>query len=226
LIRRAIAPKRKQKLHTEYRAFLANRTNIDINTADSEQLILPGLWSFFFLWYGFTTAEKLTAEGDVVFTTSVCKKPEVSDAHISMGQDMKKEPSDELISLESHGLLFITIGIVPPTEGDVAVLDVEDTVIADSDPVGISAQVLKDTLGAIKRRLAIDNPFFMVEPSSEYLKGSVVFQMRYAAGEYKITRFKTVFEIVQELASEQCGYNPYRDEKPFSARHPAGFVRR
>lgn len=64
----------------------------------------------------------------------------MSDAHISMGQYMKKEPSDELISLESHGLLFITIGIVPPAEGDIAVLDLEDTIIADSNPVGISAQ--------------------------------------------------------------------------------------
>ena len=36
---------------------------------------------------------------------------------------MKEEPSDELIGLESHGLLFIPIGIVPPAEGDIAVLD-------------------------------------------------------------------------------------------------------
>ncbi len=83
---------------------------------------------------------------------------------------MKKEPSYELIGLESHGLLFITIGIVPPAERDIAVLDLEDTVITDSDPVGISAQILKDTLSAVKRWLAIDNPLFMVELSSEHFK--------------------------------------------------------
>ena len=111
----------------------------------------------------------------------------MSDSHISTGQYMKKEPSNELIGLESHGLLFIPIGIVPPAEGDIAVLDIEDTVIADSDPVGISAQVLKDTLGAVKRRLAIDNPFLMVELSSEHLKGSGVLEMTDTAGEDKIT---------------------------------------
>ena len=58
---RAIAPKRKQKLYPENRAFLADRTDSDINTADSEQLILPGLWFFFFIYYGFTTANELTA---------------------------------------------------------------------------------------------------------------------------------------------------------------------
>ena len=120
-----------------------------------------------------------------------------------MGQYMKKEPSDELIGLESHGLLFITIGIVPPAEGDIAVLHLEDTVIADSDPVGISAKVLKDTFSAVERWFAIDNPFLMVELSSEHLKGSGVLQMTDAAGEDKITRFKTAFEMIQELAPEQ-----------------------
>jgi hypothetical protein len=99
---------------------------------------------------------------------------------------MKEEPSDELIGLESHGLLFIPIGIVPPTEGDIALLDLEDTIITDSDPVGISAQILKDSLGAVKRRLAIDNPFFMVELPSEHLKGSEFLQMTDATGEDKL----------------------------------------
>jgi hypothetical protein len=79
------------------------------------------------------------------------------DAHISMRQNMKEEPSYELIGLESHGLLFITIGIVPPAEGDVVVLDFEDTIVTDSDPVGISTKILKDTLGSVERWLAIYN---------------------------------------------------------------------
>jgi len=127
----------------------------------------------------------------------------VSYAHISMGQYMKEEPSDELIGLESHGLLFITISIVPPAEGDIAVLDLEDTVIADRDPVGISAKVLKDTLSAIERRLAIDDPLFMIELSSEDFKDTWVFKMTDAAREYKVTQLKAAFEMIQELTPEQ-----------------------
>lgn len=100
---------------------------------------------------------------------------------------MKEEPSDELIGLESHSLLFIPIGIVTPAEGDSAVLDFEDTVIADSDSVGVSAKVLKDTLGSVKRRFAVDNPFFMIELYSECLKCSKIFQMTDASWEDKIT---------------------------------------
>jgi hypothetical protein len=38
---------------------------------------------------------------------------------------------------------------------------VEDAVIADGDPVGISAEVLEDTLDTVEGRFAIDDPFLM-----------------------------------------------------------------
>jgi hypothetical protein len=130
---------------------------------------------------------------------------------------MKEEPSNELIGFESHGLLFISISIIPPPEGYIAVPNFEDTVIADSDSVGISAKVLKDALGTIERRLAVDNPFFMVELSSEHIKGFGILEMTNTSGEDKLTRLKAAFEIIQELAPEQCGHDPHRDEKSLSA---------
>jgi hypothetical protein len=115
---------------------------------------------------------------------------------------MKEEPSYELIGLESHGLLFITICIVSPAERDITVIDFEDAIVADSDPVGISAQIFKDTLCSVERWLTIDNPFFMVELSSKDFKGMWLFQMTDTAGEDEITRFKTAFQIIQELSPE------------------------
>ncbi len=100
---------------------------------------------------------------------------------------MEEEPSDELRSLEGHGLLFISIGVVPPAEGDITILDLEDTIIADSDPVGISAEIFEDALGTIEGRLAVDNPFFMIELPSEDLKGSGILEMMDAAWEDKLT---------------------------------------
>jgi len=126
---------------------------------------------------------------------------------------MEEEPSDELINLQNHGLLFIPIGIVTPAEGDIAVLHIEDTVIAYSNPVGVSAEIFEDTFGAIERRFAIDNPFFMIELSSEELKCSRVLQMTYAAGEDKMARFKAALQIIQELTPEQLRENLYVDEE-------------
>lgn len=111
----------------------------------------------------------------------------MSDADIPMRQYMKEEPSYELIGLDSHSLLFIAIGIVPPAEGDIAVLDIEDTIVADRYSMSVSAQILEDTLGAIERRLAIDNPFFIVELPSEHLKAYGILKMTDASWEDKIT---------------------------------------
>jgi len=63
---------------------------------------------------------------------------------------MKKDPSDKFICLERHGLFTVIICIISPEERDIAALDIKDSVIADSDPVGISAEVLKNPRGAIE----------------------------------------------------------------------------
>ena len=106
---------------------------------------------------------------------------------IARGQDMKQEPSDELVGLEGHGLLTVLVCIIPPSEGNFALMDVEDAVIADRNPVGISAEVLKDTLDAIERGFAIDDPLFTIERTPESFKVPGLLKMMDTVGEYKIT---------------------------------------
>lgn len=99
---------------------------------------------------------------------------------------MKQEPSDELVSLERHGLLTVVVCIISPSKGNIAVLVGEDAVIADRNPVSISAEVLKDPLGAIEGRFAIDDPLLVVEKSSERFEGFGLLEVDNTAGEYKI----------------------------------------
>jgi hypothetical protein len=137
---------------------------------------------------------------------------------------VKQEPSDELFHLEAHDLLAVLIRIIPPWEGDLAVTDVEDTVIGDGDPVGISAEVLKDSLDAIEGGLAIDNPLLMIELAPELLKAFGWFEMADGVGEYESIRLEASFEKVKELSFEQRRHDPDGDEKPFSGWDPAACV--
>jgi len=130
---------------------------------------------------------------------------------------MKKESSDELVSLERHGLLTVVVGIISPDERDIAALDVKDSVIADRDPVGISAEILQDPLWAIKGRFAIDDPLLMVKMSPEGFEGSEFLEVADTSGEYEIPRFEAFFEKVKELAAEQCRHDPYVNEEAFAA---------
>jgi len=83
-----------------------------------------------------------------------------------------------------------------------AVMDVEDAVIADGDPVGISAEVPKDTLDAIERGLAIDDPLFTIERAPESLKVLGRLEMADPVGEYKSIGLEASFEKVKELPLE------------------------
>ena len=81
-------------------------------------------------------------------------------------------------------------------------MDVEDAVIADGDPVGISAEVPKDTLDAIERGLAIDDPLFTIELASKSLKVPGLLEVADTAGEYKIIRLEAFLKEVKELPLE------------------------
>jgi hypothetical protein len=101
---------------------------------------------------------------------------------------------------------------------------VEEAVIADGDPMSISAQVLKNTFGALEGGFAIDDPFLVVEVFSEGFEVSGIFEMTETIRKDKIIFFEGIFEKVQELAFEQCRDHPDRDEKTFAARDPAAPV--
>ena len=83
-----------------------------------------------------------------------------------------------------------------------SVVNVEDAVIADRDPMGISAEVLKDALDAIEGWLAIDDPLFTIELAPESLKVLGLLEMAGTVGEYESFRLEASFEKVQELSFE------------------------
>jgi len=130
---------------------------------------------------------------------------------------MKKEPSDELISHERHRFFTVIVCIISPEERDSAVMDIKDAVIADRDPVSISAEVLKDTLGTIEGRLAIDDPLLMVKMSLERFEGFEFLEMADTSGEYEISRFEAFSQKAEKLATEQRRKDPYVNEEPFAA---------
>jgi len=81
--------------------------------------------------------------------------------------------------------------------------------------VGISAEVLKDPLGAIEGRFAIDDPLLAIERSLKGFEVSGIFEMSETIGKKEITSFKEVIEEVQELPSEQSRQDPHGKEKSF-----------
>jgi len=111
----------------------------------------------------------------------------VTYLHKSIRQHMEKEPSYELGGMQCHDLFFVTVRVITPEERYFTILKLEDTVIADGYPVGISAEVLKDSFDTVKWRFAVDYPLLMVELFSEAIEGMEFPEMTKSAREYKIT---------------------------------------
>lgn len=108
------------------------------------------------------------------------------------------------------------VGIIPPEEGNVAIPVGEDAVIADGDPMGISAEVLKNAHWATEGRFAIDDPLLIIELFPEDLEVAWLFERTDTTGEDESASFETMFEVVKELASEQSRHDSYGKEEPFA----------
>jgi hypothetical protein len=59
---------------------------------------------------------------------------------------VQEKPAQELYSIEGHDALAIAVGAISVAEGDRLVVDAEDAPIADSNPVGVTGQILEHQL--------------------------------------------------------------------------------
>lgn len=82
----------------------------------------------------------------------------MTDAHEALRQDVKQEAADEFVGLKRQSLFSISIFSISVTQGDQAVLDVEDAVIGERDAVGVAAEVIEDGLRGAERLFRIDHP--------------------------------------------------------------------
>ena len=102
--------------------------------------------------------QQCSALSERLFFRAVGQKAEVTDAHEALGQDVKQKAADEFVGIEGHRLFSIPIFAISVTQGDLAVLDFDDTVIGESDAVGVAAEVVENFLRRTERLFRVDDP--------------------------------------------------------------------
>ena len=73
-------------------------------------------------------------------------------------QDMLEEAAEELQCIKGHGFPAVILGIFV-AEGDVFLIDGDDSVVGDGNSVDISGKVGKDFVCVLHRGLAVEYPF-------------------------------------------------------------------
>jgi hypothetical protein len=116
-------------------------------------------------------AQQLPAEGELLRAVAVAKKAVVTDAVEPGREDMEQEAAEELGRVQRQGLLPIVMPIILPPEADLPLVDGEQAVVRDRDPVGVPAEVLKDLRGPPERGLCVDHPLGLAQERQRSREG-------------------------------------------------------
>ena len=79
----------------------------------------------------------------------------MTDAHEAWGKHMEQEAAQELLHRQGHQALLVAVGGVSPAEGNLVVLQADQTVIGDGHPVGVAAEIAENMQRATKGWFAV-----------------------------------------------------------------------
>ena len=98
-----------------------------------------------------------------MFFGAVGEKAEVADTHEAVGEHVEEKTADEFVGVKGQSLFSIPVFAISITQGDQAVLHVEDTVVGKSDAVGVAAEIIKDHLWGAERFFGINHPVLFTQ---------------------------------------------------------------
>jgi hypothetical protein len=215
LVSRPIASRGHERLDCPHFAFFADAAFRDVDPGEPEQRFLPGLFGFIVLFW---CAGKKPATGcDLFLAATVAQETVMPDFHESVGKDMQQKPPDKFSGFHGHDLCFVVIGVIAPPKGDFVVLHFHDPVIADRDPMGVSAEIIQNVLGMLERLFAVDDPVFLIQVGNQGIEGPRRRKMAYGAGVDKFVLGTELFQISDKLPPKELRHNLDVDEEVFFA---------
>jgi len=124
------------------------------------------------------------------------------------------------MGLQRHDLLPMPLATIAIGEADVAVTDIDQTIVGNRDAVRVPAEILQDLLGAGPRWLGIDDPLWRIElikRSGEALRRP---QRSPLGGERQLPTGRQSVESLEELGAEDGAQRLDREEKARMRRDP------
>ena len=83
---------------------------------------------------------------------------------------MKQEPSQKLLGGYGHQPLLALVGIIFPSEGDLAIGNVHDPVIGNRYAMRIAGQIVEDMFGSSEWPFGVDHPVVAKQQSQKLIE--------------------------------------------------------
>jgi hypothetical protein len=158
---------------------------------------------------------------EFLVAVAVSEKTVVTDVHESTRQNVEKEPSQKLHSVQSHGAMTATPGVVLPEECNLAVFKGDEPLIGDSHAMGIAGKVLEHLLGAAEGRLSMDNPIFVPYGLEPGLPNFGMLEVAKSSVKAKLAVLPGSLELGEELAAEKPAQYALGQKKTIATAQPA-----
>ena len=87
---------------------------------------------------------ELPAQSELLCPIAIGQEAEIANPLETVGKNVKQEPADEFVGAQRHGLVAVAIAVVLPAKLNLAVIDIEQTIVGDGDAVRVSCDILED----------------------------------------------------------------------------------
>ena len=166
-------------------------------------------------------AEQRSAAFQLFLAIAIAEEPVVTNPFEPLWQDMEQEPADELIGGERHGGDTISVSLVLPAEANFVIVDGDQTVVGDGDPMGVAPDVLEDLLWAAKGSLRVDDPFRSSCWEQMAQKCRAVVERLQSVEEGQLAGQERLLQTLQEQPAEEAREHPDGKKKAWPAGDPS-----
>jgi len=138
----------------------------------------------------------------------------------SAGQDMQQETANKLIDIQAHHLLTRVVAVILPVKTDLAIDAIDQTLIGNSHPMRITAQILKDLLRAAKRWLGVNHPVDLSYRSQIAGKGIGTLQRFKGVKKVQLPGVKGSLQLLQKQPAKQQRQDSHMQKEAGTAGDP------
>ena len=139
---------------------------------------------------------------------------------------MEQKPPQKLLGGDGHQTLLAMVGVIFPAKGDVAIGNVDDPVIRDSDAMRVAGQVVEDVLGASEWTLGVDYPVVTKQWPQKGIECLFVGRWFHAARKPQLLLLESAFQTGNELTAKNAAEHFHREEERVAWANPALMIGR
>ena len=124
-----------------------------------------------------------------------------------VGKDVKQEPADEFVSVKRHELLAVAIAIILPAKLDLAVIDIEQTIVRNRDAMRVSRNILENLFRSGEGLFRVHHPILFLGKSDVTQEGVAYAKWFQAGKELQIAGIEGLPQIIEEQSPKETRQN-------------------